>query len=125
MKGESFDGINGDKVEIDANGDAQSEISLFAMNPKTVSFETVANFKNGLEFVRGKKVHWVSGRDENPEDEPHCRFDNTRCPKLDSPNKLLILSLILGAFVVALSIALFVMCRKNRAYKVIPVAVES
>lgn len=81
MWNRSFHGITGDVI-IDANGDRISDYSLLDMNPETGYFQVVANYynKTGLQYVKGKTIHWAGGRTEPPPDKPICGFDNSLCP---------------------------------------------
>lgn len=81
MWNRQFEGITG-RVMIDKNGDRISDYSLLDMNPDTGYFDVVANFYNrsGLEYVKGKQIHWAGGRTTPPPDKPECGFDNSLCP---------------------------------------------
>lgn len=81
MWNRSFHGITGN-VTIDKNGDRISDYSLLDMDPDTGFFHIVANYYNrsGLEYVKGKSIHWAGGRLEPPPDKPECGFDNSLCP---------------------------------------------
>lgn len=81
MWNRSFQGITGN-VTIDKNGDRISDYSLLDMDPESGYFQIVANYFNrsGLEYVKGKSIHWAGGRIEPPKDKPECGFDNSLCP---------------------------------------------
>lgn len=81
MWNRQFKGITGN-VMIDKNGDRISDYSLLDMDPDTGYFHVVANYYNrsGLEYVKGKLIHWAGGRQSPPPDKPKCGFDNSLCP---------------------------------------------
>lgn len=81
MWNRNFKGITGNVI-IDKNGDRISDYSLLDMDPETGYFHVVANYYNhsGLEYVKGKQIHWAGGRTEPPPDKPECGFDNSLCP---------------------------------------------
>ncbi|XP_065362565.1 atrial natriuretic peptide receptor 1 isoform X2 [Calliphora vicina] len=106
MWNRSFMGITGN-VTIDANGDRISAYSLLDMNPTTGRFEIVAHFQhNKLEYVPGKVIHWAGDRLEPPLDRPECGYDGSLCPDNSLPGYA-ILSIVLGAVVVIMSICFF------------------
>ncbi|KAM7360932.1 atrial natriuretic peptide receptor 1 isoform 2-T3 [Cochliomyia hominivorax] len=106
MWNRSFMGITGN-VTIDANGDRISAYSLLDMNPTTGRFEIVAHFQhNKLEYVPGKEIHWAGDRVDPPLDRPVCGYDGSLCPDNSLPGYA-ILSIVLGAVVVIMSICFF------------------
>ncbi|KNC29816.1 hypothetical protein FF38_01511 [Lucilia cuprina] len=106
MWNRSFMGITGN-VTIDANGDRISAYSLLDMNPTTGRFEIVAHFQhNKLEYVPGKVIHWAGNRLDPPLDRPECGYDGSLCPDNSLPGYA-ILSIVLGAVVVIMSVCFF------------------
>ncbi|XP_055300663.1 atrial natriuretic peptide receptor 1-like isoform X3 [Sitodiplosis mosellana] len=105
MWNRKFKGITGNVI-IDKNGDRISEYSLLDMDPDTGYFHVVANYHNhsGLEYVKGKKIHWSGGRTEPPPDKPECGFDNSLCPSLPG---YAILSFVLGMAMAVMAIISF------------------
>lgn len=81
MWNRNFKGITGNVI-IDKNGDRISDYSLLDMDSDSGYFHVVANYYNhsGLEYVKGKNIHWAGGRTEPPPDKPECGFDNSLCP---------------------------------------------